>query len=123
MPSSKFGASKFRNAVLSTPNPKEWYRSSLTSASSSTSSSITTFSSEIKCNREWIVTVTPGGDISYRGYRRRKNESLDVGEGFVGSFKVGGVGDWDLGMVENGNGWDVGIGGLDGVVCIPVLPA
>lgn len=107
MPPARFGASKFRNAVPFVPGREDWYRGNLPSASTSTttSSSISTFSSEVKANRKWIVTVSPGGDVSWRGYGR--------GEGAVGTMKVGPVGDWDLSVLEDGI---LVIGGTDGNV-------
>lgn len=104
---SRFGASKYRNAVPNIPHREEWYRSALppASATSTTSSAVTTFSSEIKTNREWIVTVTQAGDLSYRLYHG-DSISLKVGSG-------GGVGDWDLSRLEDGL---LVIGGLDGTV-------
>ncbi|WWD15778.1 hypothetical protein CI109_100201 [Kwoniella shandongensis] len=111
---SRFGASKYRNAVPHVLPREEWYRTALppASSSSSTSSTLSTFSSEIKTNREWIVTVTQAGDLSYRGY-----------EGSAGTLKVGsggGVGDWDLGRLEGGL---LAIGGLDGAVAVYSLPS
>ncbi|KAK8869948.1 hypothetical protein IAR55_000517 [Kwoniella newhampshirensis] len=113
MAPSRFGGSKYRNAVPHVPPREEWYRNSLPPASSSTttSSSLSTFSSEVKTNREWIVTVTQSGDLSFRGY-----------EGGVGTLKVGsggGVGDWDLGALEGGL---IAVGGLDGAVSVYTLP-
>ncbi|WVR05042.1 hypothetical protein IAU60_002054 [Kwoniella sp. DSM 27419] len=113
-PASRFGASKYRNAVPYIPPREEFYRSSLPpfSSASSTSSNVSTFSSEIKTSREWIVTVSQAGDMSYRGY-----------EGEAGVIKVGsggGVGDWDLSRLEDGL---AAIGGLDGGVSVYALPA
>lgn len=55
------------------------------------------------------MTLTPIGELSYRGY--------DVtGKEGVGVLKVGsggGVGDWDLSRLEGGT---LAIGGLDGSV-------
>lgn len=51
------------------------------------------------------MTVSPGGDVSWRGYGR--------GEGAVGTMKVGPVGDWDLSVLEDGI---LVIGGTDGNV-------
>ncbi|OXB39193.1 actin cross-linking [Cryptococcus neoformans] len=111
---SRFGASKYRNAVPNIPHREEWYRSALppASATSTTSSAVTTFSSEIKTNREWIVTVTQAGDLSYRLYHG-DSISLKVGSG-------GGVGDWDLSRLEDGL---LVIGGLDGAVSVYQLPS
>jgi hypothetical protein len=104
---SRFGASKFRNAQAYIPSREEWYRGELppTASSKSTTATATSFSSEIKCNREWIVTATPAGELSWR----------KVGDlaGKAGTMKVGGIGDWDLSALEDGL---VVIGGTDGVV-------
>ncbi|KIR37980.1 actin cross-linking [Cryptococcus deuterogattii 99/473] len=111
---SRFGASKYRNAVPSIPHRDGWYRAGLPSASatSNTSSAVTTFSSEIKTNREWIVTLTQAGDLSYRPYHG-DSISLKVGSG-------GGVGDWDLSRCEDGL---LVVGGLDGAVSAYQLPS
>ncbi|WVQ77976.1 hypothetical protein IAT38_000057 [Cryptococcus sp. DSM 104549] len=110
---SRFGASKYRNAVPSIPHRDEWVRGSLPpSSSSTTSSSVSTFSSEIKTSREWIVTITASGDLSYRGY-----------EDGLGAMKVGsggGVGDWDLSRLEGGI---LVVGGLNGQVDVYTLPS
>lgn len=109
MPSSRFGASKFRNAQPYIPNREEWYRTNLPSSSSSTSSPTSTFSSEIKTNREWIVTLSPAGELSYRGY----DVTFKDGVGVLKIGSGGGVGDWDLSRLEGGT---LAIGGLDGSV-------
>jgi hypothetical protein len=109
--SARFGASKFRNATSSATPTESWYRSNLpaTASSTSTSSSLSTFSSEIKTNRRWIVTVTPSGDMSWRGYS----------EGPVGTMKFGNVGDWDLSRLEDES---LVIGGTDGNVSPLIWP-
>ncbi|ORY22755.1 putative actin cross-linking [Naematelia encephala] len=112
MPPSRFGASKFRNAVPHIPGREEWYRGKLPVTASSSASPLSTFSSEIKTNREWIVTLTPTGDLSYRRYTSHSG-SEEVGTAKVGSG--GGVGDWDLSRLEDGT---VAVGGLDGSVSI-----
>lgn len=113
MPPSRFGASKFRNATPVVPGREEWYRSHLPQASSNTTSSSTsTFSSEIKSSRKWIVTVSPSGEVSWRGY-----ESTSGGER-VGSMKVEAVGDWDLSRLEDEK---LIIGGMEGTVSLPLL--
>lgn len=113
MAPARFGASKFRNAVTYVPPREEWYRDDLpaTSSSSSTSSSASTFSSEIKTNREWIVTLSPSGELSYRGYEASKPEGRTCVVKGLGAG--GGVGDWDLSRLEGGV---LAIGGLDGSV-------
>jgi hypothetical protein len=52
-----------------------------------------------------MVTVSLGGDVSWRGY--------ETGQGEVGLMKVGPVGDWDLSTLEDGL---LVIGGADGTV-------
>ena len=112
MPAARFGASKFRNAVPHIPPREHWYRDALTSSSSLTTSSLTsTISSEVKTNRNWIVTLSPTGDLSYRAYDRfGGNESVRIVKGIGGG---GGVGDWDLDRLEGGL---LAVGGLDGSV-------
>ena len=110
-PPSRFGASKYRNAVPHLPSREEWYRGDLPASSpSSSASSISTFSSEIKTNRQWIVTLTPSGELSYRLYAK-SDEDIVIGVGKVGGG--GGVGDWDLSQLEGGR---LVVGGLDGSV-------
>ncbi|WVF72470.1 hypothetical protein IAT40_007285 [Kwoniella sp. CBS 6097] len=112
-PASRFGASKYRNAVPYIPPREEFYRHSLPpfalSSSNATSSALCTFSSEIKTTREWIYTLTAAGDLSYRGYA----EGSEVGTMRVGSG--GGVGDWDVSALEDGL---IAIGGLDGAIAV-----
>jgi len=105
MAPARFGASKFRNAIPSPTSTETWYRSSLPAAASntSTSSSLSTFSSEIKTSRRWIVTVTPSGDVSWRMYA----------DGSVGTMKIGAVTDWDLSRLEDET---LVVGGTDGSV-------
>jgi hypothetical protein len=55
------------------------------------------------------VTVTPSGDMSWRGYR----------EGPVGTMKVGNVGDWALSGLEDEA---LVIGGTDGNVSPQLWP-
>jgi len=113
MPAARFGASKFRNAVRHIPPREEWYRGALPPAisSSSISSSTSTFSSEVKTNREWVVTLSPAGELSYRGYEALAGqEKVGVVKGLGGG---GGVGDWDLSKLEDGS---IAVGGLDGSV-------
>lgn len=110
MAQSRFGASKFRNSIPHIPGREEWYRSGLAASSSSTTSATSSFSSEIKTDRQLVVTVTPSGDISWRGYEAVGGQAV-FGSGKVGGG--GGVGDWDLGKVEGG---ELIIGGLDGSV-------
>lgn len=91
---------------------EEWYRTSLPPSSSTTSSATSSFSSEIKTDRQLLVTLTPGGDLSWRKYDAFGSGAI------VGSGKVGGggaVGDWDLGKVEGG---EIVIGALDGTVSL-----
>jgi hypothetical protein len=62
-------------------------------------------------NREWIVTLSPAGELSYRGY-----DAIGTGDGarvLRGLGGGGGVGDWDLSRLEGGL---VAVGGLDGSV-------
>ena len=113
MAPTRFGASKFRNAVPHMPPRDEWYRQALPAAASTsiTSSSASTFSSEVKSSRVWVVTLSPAGELSYRG-----NDA--AGEiGHVSKVKGlgggGGVGDWDLSRLEGGL---LAVGGLDGSV-------
>lgn len=110
MAASRFGASKFRNAVPHVPPREEWYRGSLPASSSSTASATSTFSSEVKANRTLLVTVTPTGDITWRGVQATE-DAAPKGQGKVGTG--GSVGDWDLGRVEGG---ELVIGGADGSV-------
>lgn len=91
----RFGATKFRNAVPAFPGKEDWYRSSLpglNDAPQNTSS----YSSVIKTSREWIVTLTPAGDCSVRGYK------ADGAEPTLWSGKLGGVVDWDISGLEDG---------------------
>ncbi|OCF44702.1 actin cross-linking [Kwoniella heveanensis CBS 569] len=116
-PASRFGASKYRNAIPYIPPREEFYRHSLPpfalSSSNATSSAISTFSSEIKTTREWIVTLTASGDLSYRSYAEGSEaKTLKAGSG-------GGVGDWDVSPLEDGF---IAIGGLDGAIAVYSLP-
>ncbi|OCF72031.1 actin cross-linking [Kwoniella mangroviensis CBS 8886] len=111
MAPSRFGASKYRNSVASVPPREEFYRSHLPSSTGSNSSNLSTFSGEIKSNREWIVTVTPAGDLSCRKYGDHSGENAKVEK--VG--KGGGVGDWDLSKLEDDQ---LVIGGLDGSISV-----
>lgn len=106
---ARFGASKFRNAILHVPGRETWYRGDLPpgGSSGSSASATSTFSSEIKTNREWIVTLTQGGDLSYRRYDAEGNDVVK------GSAKVGQVGDWDLSRLEGGH---LAVGSVDGAV-------
>ncbi|WVQ98469.1 hypothetical protein IAU59_005595 [Kwoniella sp. CBS 9459] len=117
-PASRFGASKYRNAVPYIPPREEFYRHSLPpfalSSSNTTSTAISTFSSEIKTTREWIITLTAAGELSYRGYA----EGSQVGTTRVGSG--GGVGDWDVSALEDGL---IAVGGLDGAITVYALPS
>jgi hypothetical protein len=108
-PFSRFGASKYRNAVPHIPGREEWYRTNLPPTSNTTASVVNTFSSEVKTNRQHIVTVTQNGDVSWRLY--------DSAIGVVGTAKIGGgtVGDWDLSKLEGGL---LAVGGTDGAVSI-----
>lgn len=99
---SRFGASKYRNAVASAPAREEWYRSSLVLSGSTTNLQTSTFSSEVKANHRHIVTVNPSGDASWRTYT-----------GESGSGRVGNAGDWDLSGLDEGQ---VVVGGSDGSV-------
>lgn len=110
MPPSRFGASKFRNATPVIPGRDEWYRTHLPQASSSnsTSSSTSTFSSEVKSSRRWIITISPSGEVSWRRY-----SSTSGKEGEAGSMKVGSVGDWDISGLEDET---LVVGGTDGTV-------
>ncbi|WVO12726.1 hypothetical protein L204_100334 [Cryptococcus depauperatus] len=114
MASSRFGASKYRNATASIPHPEEWYRGALPAAAAltTTSSVPSSFSSNIKTNRNWIITVTQTGELSCRSY-----------DGFVTSMRVGsggGIGDWDLSRLEDGL---LVLGGLDGAISVYNLPS
>ncbi|KAK4689936.1 coronin-7, partial [Tremellales sp. Uapishka_1] len=112
-PPSRFGASKYRNSILFTPPRTEWNRTSLPSTASSTSTSaLSTFSSEIKANREYVVTLTPGGELSCRRYG-----TLGSGDGVevVKSLGGGPVGDWDLSKLEDGL---MVVGGVDGRISV-----
>ncbi len=114
MPAARFGASKFRNAVPHIPPREEWYRDALPSSSqsSSTSSASSTFSSEVKTNRECIVALSPAGELSHRGYGTLgEKDKAGVVKGLGGG---GGVGDWDLSRLEGGM---MVIGCIDGSVC------
>ncbi|WWC61287.1 uncharacterized protein I303_103868 [Kwoniella dejecticola CBS 10117] len=113
---SRFGASKYRNSLLHYPPRDEFYRSHIPSGSTSTSTN-STFSSEIKNNRQWIVTITPAGDLTFRAHKV-KDEEEQVGFERVG--KGGGVGDWDLSRLEDGT---VVIGNSDGSILIYSLPS
>ena len=104
-PLSRFGASKYRNATLHIPAKEEWYRSNLPPTGSS-GSTTSTFSSEVKTNREFVVTLAPSGDLSWRGYK----SGDEVGKAKVGS---GTVSDWSLGKLEGGA---LAVGGVDGTV-------
>ncbi|WWC85325.1 uncharacterized protein L201_000187 [Kwoniella dendrophila CBS 6074] len=113
----RFGASKYRNSLTQIGPREEFYRGHLPPFSiaqnASSSSLLTTFSSEIKSNREWLVTVTPHGDLSYRGYRIDSKAGIErVGQG-------GGVGDWDLSRLEDNT---LIIGNLDGSISVYSLP-
>ncbi|ORX39705.1 putative actin cross-linking [Kockovaella imperatae] len=109
-PASRFGASKYRNAVPHVPHKDEWYRSSLPVSSTSTSPT-STFSSEIKTNRHGIFTLTTSGDFSFRPYDGQHG-SVKSQKGIGGG---GGVGDWDVSGLESGR---VIVGGLDGSVSV-----
>lgn len=109
-PASRFTTSKFRNAQLHPSSRAEVLRGHLPfSASAASTTGVaanSTFSSEIKTNTDWIVTVSPAGDVSFR--------SGSFGD-VTGTAKAGssGVGDWDLSTLNDGV---VAIGGLDGRV-------
>lgn len=107
-PFNRFGASKYRNAVPHIPAKDEWYRTNLPSTGSSTASAASTFSSEVKANRSHVVTLSQGGELSWRAYGA-------TGSDGVGSAKVGSgvVGDWDLSRLEGGL---LAVGGTDGNV-------
>ena len=106
-PLSRFGASKYRNATPHVTAKEEWYRGQLPPTTSS--GSVTTFSSEVKTTREWVVTLTSGGELSWRSYKGE-----DVGKAKVGS---GTVGDWDVSGLEGGL---LAVGSTDGKVsCAP----
>ncbi|ODN73525.1 hypothetical protein L202_08026, partial [Cryptococcus amylolentus CBS 6039] len=110
---ARFGASKYRNAVPQIPHNDTWYRGHLPPLNrDTTASAATTFTSEIKTTREWIVTVAPTGELSLRGYAGEA-VSIKVGSG-------GGVGDWDVSRFEDGL---LAVGGLGGAVSVYVLPA
>ncbi|ODN89162.1 actin cross-linking [Cryptococcus wingfieldii CBS 7118] len=106
---ARFGASKYRNAAPAIPPPATWYRGDLPPL---TPSAPTTFTSEIKTTREYIITVAPTGELSLRGYAGQA-ASIKVGSG-------GGVGDWDVSRLEDAL---LAVGGLDGAVSVYVLPA
>ncbi|WVQ70262.1 uncharacterized protein L199_008488 [Kwoniella botswanensis] len=114
MAPSRFGASKYRNSLASVPPREEFYRSHLPPSTGSSSSNLSTFSGEIKSSREWIVTVTPAGDLSCRKYGDHSGEKASIEK--VG--KGGGVGDWDLSRLEDDK---VVIGGLDGSISVYTL--
>lgn len=58
------------------------------------------------------MTVSSGGDVSWRLYGHN--------DGTVGTIKVGPVGDWDLSTLEDGT---LVIGGTDGHVSSSFLDA
>lgn len=101
----KFGATKFRNAVPAIPGREEWYRTNLTSDSAANTSG---FSSSIKANREYIVTLSPNGDCSVRAY-----SSLGAEESHAWSGKLQPCSNWDLSLLEGGGLW---VAGTDGTV-------
>ena len=107
MPPPRFSTSKFRNAVPHILLREEWYRSSLPSApATSTSSSLSTFTSEVKTNREWILTLTSSSECSYRPYE-------PAGEVRTAKVGSGSVGDWDVSRLEGGS---LAVGCTDGSV-------
>ena len=115
MPVARFGASKFRNAVPYITPREEWYRDTLpvTGNNPTAASSDSTFSSQIKTNRDWIVTVASSGELSYRSYNVTQPAVSMKG------LSRGPVGDWDLSRLEDGM---FALGGTDGSVSeyIPV---
>lgn len=58
------------------------------------------------------MTVTPSGEISWRGYESTSAASDEEKAG-VGSMKVGNAGDWDLSRLEDET---LVTGGTDGTV-------
>jgi hypothetical protein len=86
--------------------PDLWYRTNLPAASTSNP----TFSSQIKTTYEWIVTLTPTGELSLRAYRSNGDKGVVTMRGLGGG---GGVGDWDVSQMEDGT---LVVGGLDGSV-------
>lgn len=115
---SRFGASKFRNAIPAVPPQTEWYRSALPSGASSSNLQTSTFSSEVKANHFHIVTLASNGDASWRGYSSAGAEDVAADAGTspgTGSGKLGSgmIGDWDVSQVGSG---DVVVGCADGSV-------
>ncbi|KAL1411200.1 hypothetical protein Q8F55_002151 [Vanrija albida] len=108
MPSPRFGATKFRNAVPHFPPRDEWYRSSLPHAADAPPNT-SQFSSVVKTNREHVVTLAPSGDASIRAY-----DAVGAKEGEAWAGKLGaGVADWDLGRLEGG---ELIVAGTNGTV-------
>lgn len=105
----RFGATKFRNAVPAIPPRDQWYRTHLPSASDAPANT-SSFSSVVKTNREWMVTLTPSGDASVRGYA-----SVGEREGEAWNGRLGTVLDWDLSRLEDGG---MVVAGGDGSVSI-----
>jgi hypothetical protein len=109
MPSSRFGASKWRNATIQVSARTDWVRQPSLATNNNSSSSIGTFNSEVKANRQYIVTLTQAGDLVWRSYE-------NLAELGTAKLRSGGdVGDWDLGGLEGGQ---LVVGGLDGTVRI-----
>lgn len=103
-----FGATKFRNAVPAVPARDAWYRTGLPSAGDAPQNT-TVYSSVVKTNREYVVTLAPSGEASIRPY-----SSVGENEGKVWQGKFGAVSDWDLSRLEGGevvvaNGNTVGL--------------
>jgi hypothetical protein len=111
-PVSRFTTSKFRNAQLHPAARPELLRGQLpfsaSAASTTGSAANSTFSSEIKTNYSYVVTVSPTGDLSFRAY----SSGTAVGAAKVAS---GVVGDWDLSRLDDGL---VVVGDLDGCVSL-----
>lgn len=93
---AKFGATKFRNAIAGIPAREEWYRSALPAADAAPANT-SSYSSVIKTNREWIVTLAPNGDCSVRAYNAPGESGKPAWSG-----KLGGVADWDISPLEDG---------------------
>jgi hypothetical protein len=96
-----------QRAVVNIPAREAWSREANSNSRSSTAST-SSFSSEIKANRQYVVTLNSAGDLSWRS----SLGGLEVGSAKVGSG--GGVGDWDLSALSGGL---LAVGGLDGSVC------
>ncbi|WWC69610.1 uncharacterized protein I206_103553 [Kwoniella pini CBS 10737] len=111
----RFGASKYRNSLIHYPTREEYYRKDLPQL---TIFSGNHFDNEIKSNRQWIVTLTSSGELTYREYKNDLNEEEEemVGHARVGN---GSITSWDLSKLEDGT---MAIGNSDGSISIYTLP-